>query len=329
MTTPFAVQIVEERNPKPGLITAVEHVQDVVWAIAAECDVPSFSLTVVLTGDITASVQRYGEPGFQPERLGGTVAGKTLPQRRDFTDTVIVVGVPDNDDFDLLNFLHITAHEHGHLLLSRLRADTGTRPPRPTRPQTFTEMARILAYEAADEYRCNILSNDVLGTTLITTDGGRRPLHLGDLFEGDYHQAYLKALDSTVYPGWPDLVDAYRTHELTLEDMVNRLIGSTDQVLKLAAHTTSVDHARGALLAPDAPEHGHRAVSRYLGPAWYPIRDLLRANPGIPHRNDFARIDRDIQSAGERIADMWARLGVSALRTADDGLDVTVTAPSR
>jgi hypothetical protein len=38
--------------------------------------VPDIELSIVLTGDITASIRQRGEESFRPQRIGGQVTGK-------------------------------------------------------------------------------------------------------------------------------------------------------------------------------------------------------------------------------------------------------------
>ncbi|MFC9797795.1 hypothetical protein ACFWGE_10695 [Streptomyces bacillaris] len=320
--------VIEEHAARPGLSPYVENVYAVVADVPAELGMPAMDLSVVLTGDLTASIRQRGERDFQPERTGGIVTGKTIGLRRDFSQTVILLNTApaDADDFDPLEFVHLLSHEFCHAFLGRLRAAAGTRPARPVRVQTPAEAAAILAYEAADEYRCDLFSNRVLATTLsVPVDEAadqHRPLHLGDVFEDGYRTAFARVLDS-VHPGWPDLIRSYQHHEITLEDMFGRLVKETESMLILVAHADAVEQAAGhrPLLADFTDRPGPHGL---LASAWNPLRAVLDRTQLIPPLSDFADVDRALQDCGRHITRMWATLGVSGFLTDDDELYITV-----
>ncbi|MFC9654158.1 hypothetical protein, partial [Streptomyces sp. NPDC056937] len=71
--------MIEEHGARSGLTGLIAGVHAVTRSIADACDVPDLALTVVVTGDITASVRERSqvERDFTPERSGGIVKGKT------------------------------------------------------------------------------------------------------------------------------------------------------------------------------------------------------------------------------------------------------------
>ncbi|MFJ8955346.1 hypothetical protein ACIRO1_35180 [Streptomyces sp. NPDC102381] len=304
-----------------------------VAAVPDELGMPAMDLSVVLTGDVIASIRQRGERGFQPERLGGTVAGKTLALAPDYSRTAVVLdtGPADADlhggDFDPLMLVHVLGHELGHAFLGRLRAAAGTIPIPAQRTQTPEEAAAILAYHAADEYRCNLFSNLLLTSTLSLpvdeSSGQRRPLHLGDVFEDGYRVAFAEALDS-VHPGWPDLIRRYRHREIGLEDMFGLLVRETEAMLILVAHADAVEQAAGhaPLLAGHAAHPGVRDV---LALAWNPLRAVLDHAQPMPSSADFTDVDRALQDCGRHIAEVWASLGVRGHLTDDEELYLTVS----
>ncbi|MFF5130971.1 hypothetical protein ACFY41_29115 [Streptomyces syringium] len=330
MTATYALTVIEEHGARPGLAKIIEDVHAVICVIADEFGVPDLELTVVLTGDITASIQARSETerDFSPERVGGTVKGKTISLVRDFSETAIVLDTGDaaaEEDFDAVNFLHLVGHEYGHALIGRLRAAAGTRPPKPTREQTPDEVGAIWAYEAADEYRCDLFSNALLGQFATVTPGGGepRPLTLADLLGEGYRDAFASLLDR-VHPGWPDLVQAYRTREVGLDEMYDGLRFGTDATLKLIAHADAVEEAGGN--APLLTGYtDHLAVQRLLGPVWTQIRKVLDTTPLLPPLAEFAAADRAIQDCGQHIVAMWESLGVSGRLTEDDQLYISVS----
>lgn len=113
MSATYPLTVIEEHGARPGLTGFVESVHEMISAIADEVDVPSTELTVVLTGDITASVRARSETekNFTPERSGGIVTGKTISLVRDFSETAIVLDTGDaaaDEDLDQAEFLHLT-----------------------------------------------------------------------------------------------------------------------------------------------------------------------------------------------------------------------------
>ncbi|MCM2388145.1 hypothetical protein [Streptomyces albipurpureus] len=288
--------------------------------LANECAVPEMDLTVVLTGDITASIRAHSESdrNFTPERSGGIVEGKTIEVVRDFSQTVIVIDIDTgtetaDEELDEAELLHLVMHEYGHALLGRLRAGAGTRPPKTTRSKTPEEVAAIWAYEAAHEFRCDLLSNTLLAKFATTTDddGATRPFTFADLVGEGYRDAFASLLDH-VHPGWPDLVFAYQTHQIDLDEMYEGLLHGTGGVLKLIAHADAVEETGGnaPLLAGFAD---HPAVREIPGPIWGPIRKVLDTSPIMPSLDEFAAVDNAVQEHGERMVTVWQSLGVSAL----------------
>ncbi|MET8514368.1 hypothetical protein [Streptomyces sp. NPDC005077] len=327
--TAYALTVLEEHDARCGLIEAIEGVHSMVSVLAAESGVPEMALTVVLTGDITASIRAHSEieRDFTPERSGGVVRGKTISLVRDFSETVIVLDVgtsADEEGLDQVEMLHLVLHEYGHALIGRLRAAAGTRPPKTERSKTPEEVARIWAYEAADEFRCDMFSSTLLGKLITVTQEGAepRPFTFADVVGEGYSEALAGHLDQ-VYPGWPDLVYAYQTHQIGLDQMYDTLLLGTGAVLKLIAHADAVNEASGntPLLTGYSD---HPAVSDLLGPSWEPIRRVLDSSPLLPTLAEFAAVDRAVQDAGRCIVEMWASLGVTARLTDDEQLYVSV-----
>ncbi|WP_032769862.1 hypothetical protein [Streptomyces sp. CNS654] len=325
----YALTVLEEHGARSGLVEFIEAVHAGMSKVADECGVPEMELTVVLTGDITASIRAHSEieRNFSPERSGGVVKGKTIGVVRDFSETVIVLDAgAENaeEDLDEAELLHLVVHEYGHALIGRLRADAGTRPPKTSRAKTPEEVAAIWAYEAADEFRCDLISNTLLGmfATVPEGSGESRPFTLADLVGEGYREAFAGLLDQ-VHPGWPDRVFAYQTHQISLDEMYEGLLLGTGGILKLVAHADAVEEAGGnaPLLTGFAD---HLAVRKTLGPVWGPIRKVLDSTPILPSLDEFAAVDQAIQGCGKHMVAMWQSLGVSASLTQNDELHVTV-----
>ncbi|MFI0990595.1 hypothetical protein [Streptomyces exfoliatus] len=322
--------MLEEHGARSGLVGFIETVHAEMSSLAGAYAVPEIELTVVLTGDITASIRAHSaiERNFTPERSGGVVKGKTIGIVRDFSETLIVVDVgseSDGEELNKLELLHLVAHEYGHALLGRLRAGAGTRPPKTTRLKTPEECAAIWAYEAADEFRCDLIANVFLQKwATITVDGGEaRPATLADLVGEGYREAFAGLLDE-VHPGWPDLVLAFQTHQIGLTEMYDELLLGTCGVLMLIAHADATEETSGnAPLLEGFSDHP--AVHNMLGPVWGPIREVLDSTPVLPSLEEFAAVDKAIQDCGKHVVDMWQSLGVSACLTDDDQLYVSVS----
>ncbi|MFJ4633766.1 hypothetical protein [Streptomyces sp. NPDC088847] len=129
----YPLTATKEHGARSGLADDLPAIHAVLAAAAADVwEVPSFELTIVLSGNLAASIADR-EVGFTPERLGGgTVGGKTIPVHRDYSVVEMFVDAPARDGFDQLQWIHTVLHEYGHIILGRLRAAAGTRPPYPT-----------------------------------------------------------------------------------------------------------------------------------------------------------------------------------------------------
>ncbi|MGW7645466.1 hypothetical protein [Streptomyces bobili] len=331
MSATYPLTVIEEHGARPGLTGFVESVHAMIRVVAEELDVPEMELTVVLTGDITASVRAHSqiERDFTAERSGGIVKGKTISLVRDYSETVIVLDTGHmavEEELDQAELLHLVGHEYGHALIGRLRAAAGTRAPKMARAKTPEEVAAIWAYEAADEFRCDLFSNVLMGHFVTVTPGGggeARPFTLVDLLGEGYRDVFVGLLDD-LHPGWADLVYSYRTHQIGLDEMYERLILGTGEVLKLIAHAEAVEAAGGNAPLLTGYED-HLAVQRLLSPGWTPIREVLDTTPTLPPLADFAAADRAIQDCGRHIAAMWASLGVTGHLTEDDQLYISVS----
>jgi hypothetical protein len=194
--------------------------------------------------------------------------------------------------------------------------------------QTPAEAAAILAYEAADEYRCDLFANTMLGPLSVSIDGSEpEPMHLGFLYGDIYRDQLSACLDQVVHPGLANLVDEYRHHRLQLGDMYGQLVTHTDEILKLTAHADAV-----AAAANQEPVltglRAHRGVGLYLDGAWSPIRQALTNAEIIPSLSEFAAVDRDLQQLGQAIVGMWAHLGVRGWLTPADDVYLEVGQPT-
>ncbi|MFD0437348.1 hypothetical protein [Streptomyces chartreusis] len=329
----YPLAVIEEHGARLGLAGHLPGIHTVLASAAAEVwKVPSLELTIVLSGDVAASIADR-EVGFTPERLGGgTVGGKTIPVHRDYSVVEMFVDAPAGDDFDQLEWIHTILHEYGHVILGRLRAAAGTRPPYPTRDQTLPEMAAIWAYEAADEYRCELLSDflmkELQQAGVLSSSDPSVTISLELLVQDRYCNTLTDLLDSVVHPGWPDLVDSHIDGGIDIVTMFNQLVAETGHLLKMLGYADALERtaSRGRIL-----DHflEHQGVSLYLAPAWSPIVELLESTPFIPTLSEFADVDTRLQALGQGIVRMWETLGITGYLTAENSLAVSAEPPLR
>jgi hypothetical protein len=91
MTDPYSLTIIEEHTEPTTLTDLVEQIHPILTDRAQQLEVPPFHLTVVLSGNLTASVIQRGEVDSQPERVGGVVHGKTLNRTDDYAEVDMVL----------------------------------------------------------------------------------------------------------------------------------------------------------------------------------------------------------------------------------------------
>lgn len=82
-----------------------------------------------------------------------------------------------------------------------------------------------------------------------TVDGGEpQPVTIATLRGHVYTGELALAHDAIVHPGWPDLIDRYRTGQIGVTDIYETLVKQIEGVIKLVAHADAV--ATSAGLAP-------------------------------------------------------------------------------
>ncbi len=331
MLDDYPLTVAEEHGARSALADQLHKVHAALVAVVEVWAVPPFELTIVLSGDLAASIADR-EDGFTPERLGGgTVGGKTIAVERDYSVTEMFIGASAGRGFDPLEWIHTVFHEYGHVVLGRLRAAAGTRPPFLTRDQTLPEIAAILAYEAADEYRCELLSDHLMRafqqTGFLRSDA-EVTINLELLMQDRPRTVVADLLDSAVHPGWADLVESYLDGGTDIFTMFHRLVAETGHVLKLLGYADALERTadRGRILDHFAD---HPGVSLYLAPAWNPIADMLEDTPFIPVLSEFSDVDLRLQNLGQGILDTWETLGITGYLTAADTLELEVETPHR
>ncbi|MEU1265628.1 hypothetical protein ABZ473_26870 [Streptomyces cellulosae] len=61
MSATYPLTMIEQHGARPGLTGFIENIPAVIRVVAEEFDVPEMELTVVLTGDIKASVRAHSQ----------------------------------------------------------------------------------------------------------------------------------------------------------------------------------------------------------------------------------------------------------------------------
>ncbi|MFZ3492231.1 hypothetical protein ACODT5_03140 [Streptomyces sp. 5.8] len=332
MVDDYPLTVTEEHGARSGLAAHLPVIHAVASAAAEAWDAPPFELTIVLSGDLASSITDR-EAGFSPERLGGgTVGGKTIAVHRDYSMVEMFVGAQASDDFDQLEWIHTVLHEYGHVILGRLRAAAGTRPPYPTRDQTLPEIAAILAFEAADEYRCELLSDGLMKglqrAGVLSSSDPSIAVSLELVMQDRYYGTLADLLDSVVHPGWPNLIDCFLNGDIDDVTMFNQLVAETGHLLKVLGYADALERTAGrGRILDHSPAHS--GTSLYLAAAWDPIVSLLERQPVIPTLSEFATADTRLQALGEGIVRMWETLGVTGYLTARNSLVVEVELPLR
>jgi hypothetical protein len=289
--------------------------------IAQEQQIPEVEVTVVVAGDFASEVgailrQKVGDStAFTTERIGGVVVGKCIALNDDFSKQMVVLdgtGWIYSDPAAQAQFLASLAHELAHVTIDRARHASGALDGVPATPYNGVDTAREIARTAAAEFRADLIANAILGVLASIGDGVTRPLTIYDLC-GDGHRDELRrTLDAMVHPGWPDMVQCYREHRMTLPELWQEIASSTEGVFHLLAHGAA--HAQaGSASSPLETLLEHRGVELYLGPAWQVLEDTITSDAWIlPPLSATRAYEQHIAEKGGRaILDMWGRLGLT------------------
>ncbi|MEV4817201.1 hypothetical protein [Micromonospora tulbaghiae] len=313
----------------------IQPVHSAITTVAEDLGTPPFETTVVMSGNLTASVNRRAkDKSFSPERVGGQVAGKTMPidpTNYSQVDVVMDMGMMTStpDGTQQAMFVYLLAHELGHAVIGRQRTTSGDTPT--CHRAEPSGMAGLFGLEAIDEWRCDRLADIILGGVATANIDGEQqsPVRYGMMLPSDWAADLQQVVDEVVYPAWPDLVWSYRVREIGLEQMWEKLLTQTNQVFNFLAHNEAKAIGAGHP-SPLAQLAGHRGVDLYLGPAWSEIMKTAEAQPVLTHQDEFQRSQSDLLMAcRSAISGMWASLGVTGRRLIDGGVRLDVTDPIR
>lgn len=309
-------------------------------ALLRRSHIRGFSIRVILTNDIVATVRRVSPPSdeyprvFNAERLGGTVFGKTIHPKTDGEPYTIIMRdetwAQEGDDALGLG-IALIAHELGHCAIDSCRKASGYAPPVGD-ITTGESVAREIAATAVDEYRADRIENLLLGAMGNAGEGDEAvPIGLHHVHGHDHIDALGGVLSDEVYPGWPDRVQAFREWQIGMDDMWMGLGRSGWEVFVLIAHAAAVAWAADD---PDPIISGeladHPAVSLYLGKPWECLLDIADSVSMLCTPAASAKMDARIYTeAVDALLAMWGELGLTFALMGDGGTHIGVTEPRR
>jgi hypothetical protein len=318
----------------------VRYSHQILAAMASDAEIPPLRITAVLTDDFSGAVNEAlsanGQDEYTAERLGGTAIAKTIPITDDhgevrviFDSTIWRPGASSNSE---LLGLFLAAHEFTHAFIGRLRAVSGAMNGVILPSRTPVEVARSIARISVEEFVADIVAGRILATAgSATVDGETRPVRPADLygFANGYSDQLGMVLDQTVYPGWPNLVQSYREHQIDLGTMWSRIGQGTDQALTLIAHAEAEAILNEGVQPLDETYSAQRGAALYLAPAWMTIRQEM-GDSLFPTPGEFKAVEERTTHAGEEaLLAMWGRLGLTFEIQPDRGFSIWVTEPQR
>lgn len=328
----------------PQLDGYVKQVGGVISQFAEAAGCPDVSVTVVWVSDddFAAAVQvaldgaESSSPPFTTDRLGGSVMAKNISTKDDHSVVTIVMNTQfaAPSGHGAAHAFFLLAHEMVHPLLSRLRTASGALDGVVFPSYTPVEMARSMTRTVIDEMRADLVANALLGGvfTCDLPSGGARELTMADLLRDIHSETFGDVLRDHVWPGWPDAVERYRHHDLSLQDLLRHLLEGTDQTLTLLAHTEACARSGGDPdLYPFAADRAeHRGSVLYLREMWEALMDADAEFPMLPSLAEFREAEAAVLDAGEAaILAMWGRLGLTFDSGPDRGFHAHVTSPQR
>jgi hypothetical protein len=337
---------IEVRGDQSGrgldeLLLAVRSAHPQVARLAADqarVEMPPvrFIVSEDFVADVGALIGSEAGTTFTADRMGGTVAAKTLDDPDQLGRRLILLNgellVGSTDARTLADQVFLVGHELTHVVQTEVRQRSGVMLGIPIPSETSQQRIRSMVRTAVDEYRADLVALLILGSTVsVTGDTGEgRPANVADTWALSHlvgAEDAILALHRTA----PDLVYRYRIHALTLGELLHQLTSMTDQFLTLLAHYQGTCDSLGiedpwALgKIPSAP-----ATSLYVRPTWDPIAACARAQPLLPSVEELATTEPDLLEIGEQaVTDLWSTLGVSIEVLADGQEYAHVTDPQR
>jgi hypothetical protein len=261
------------------------------------------------------------------ERVGGQVAGKTMPLEDDWSRAAVASpgAVLASDDgraraiamFSLL-------HEIGHVLVERLGTLSGVREIGWNPTVHSRRKAENTVRRGLDEWRVSTMASVALGGVITNAEGSE--VGIPALLGATYRDSLGDVLDYA-YPGWPDAVTRYRLRQMSLRDMYAQVVGETVDVFTFLSHC----EAESMMLGRETPLRdewaAHPSTRLYLGAPWGALIDCEA--PLLAPLAEFADAESTyLSEVAPRVIDMWRRLGLTFTDgQGPDDLRIDVTAP--
>jgi hypothetical protein len=302
--------------------------------------IPGTAITAILADDFAGEVNQHSpafvtEP-FDPVRVGGEAAAKNLQQSDDASSVVIVFAArhwcAEVDGIGRLSNLYVTAHELAHPMLTRASHVSGAMDGVELPSITPHEGARSGARIMAGEYRADILAEAILGSMGTAEVGGVTRGSNTWLFRGETYLAGLGDVLGAAHPSWPDTVDRYRDHEISLDEMWPSIARSLDQTLTMLIHgQAAADAAETGIDLLRVPEIAALpAVRLYLADVLDDFITSLRATPAVlPLKDAKAAEDAYTQVGAEMHLEIWKRLGIRPRDLPRPQVYLDISAPLR
>jgi hypothetical protein len=207
----------------------------------------------------------------------------------------------------------LIAHELAHPLQSSAAyasgAMDGVEFPSVTPHEAFRSAGRILA----NEYRADRLAEIVVGSlATVQVEEAVRPYATWYFRNRSYMDA-LAARFTDAHPDWPDLVERYRDHEISLDEMFTALATRIDQTLTLLFHAQAFADAAGPSgLLLDLPElAGLPAVRLYLADPLASFMTFVRQAPILTNLAGTRLAEAEFSARGlVAHLEIYRRLGV-------------------
>ena len=267
---------------------------------------------VVVTDDIMAVADRENAAlGLDAdrrsgvERIGGVVGGKTMCSDSGDRAVVIIASALAGDPEGAAKYwaAGTIAHEYGHLLYGAARIGAIGRTENVWLPWDIASMIGVLA---AEEYRVNRIGHALVDQALPATDETGAPVSLASIVGWRYIASLIEALDSVV-PGMSDVVNAYRTHQTTLDEMWAQVVRISEEITLYCAHAETHYDGEVALFEL-LPAHPGREL---LKAVWEPLATHFDATQVLPQPEEWAADRKQIEQISKKgWMDAWNRLGL-------------------
>ena len=292
-------------------------------ALRERARIPDSDIVLIIADDLAASVRenmrvQREEGPFSPERVGGMVAAKNLPQSEDNSSVVIVFDATywrveaDNQGSARVRQIFLLTHELSHVMLDRARHSSRALDGVVFPSFTGHEVARSLVRILADEYRADTLADLYLRQLASAEiDGEMRRVGVWEVFGADYVAAASASI-AQAHPLWPDVVQNYREAKVDLSTMWGELVSNMEQTLTSLVHAqAAADGADGSLLVNEDPVRSMPSARLYLQPITS-LFELLRQQPVLPNLDETKALDARLVEVGEgALIDVWRALGLT------------------